>query len=73
VLVDGNLVAFSKSFPRFVGAFKECRKKGLLSDSISVVADISGKEIRINTDAGRCMRPLLVVEENRLILTPQHL
>lgn len=36
---------------------------------VSINFDYVNKEIRIYTDAGRCMRPLFTVEDNRLRLT----
>jgi len=39
---------------------------GNAAHEISVVADITEKEVRIYTDAGRCLRPLYVVEDRRL-------
>jgi DNA-directed RNA polymerase beta subunit len=73
VLINGNLVSFSDSIPTFIKDFKECRRKGLISDNISAVSDFVNKEIRIYTDAGRCTRPLLVVSDGRLKLQPEHL
>jgi DNA-directed RNA polymerase II subunit RPB2 len=61
IIINGNLVAFADSIPKFLTVFRHCRKSGILSDTISVIPDFLTKEIRINTDAGRCMRPLLVV------------
>ena len=38
-----------------------------------MVRDIREKEIRIFTDAGRICRPLLIVENQRLLLKKQHI
>ena len=40
---------------------------------VSMVRDIREKEIRIFTDAGRICRPLLIVENQRLLLKKQHI
>jgi len=37
------------------------------------VRDIREREIRIYTDAGRICRPLLIVEDQKLLLKKQHI
>lgn len=38
-----------------------------------MVRDIRDREIRINTDAGRICRPLLIVENQKLLLKRKHM
>lgn len=40
---------------------------------VSMVRDIRDREIRINTDAGRICRPLLIVEDQKLLLKRKHM
>lgn len=40
---------------------------------VSMVRDIRDREIRINTDAGRICRPLLIVENQKLLLKRKHM
>ena len=40
---------------------------------VSMVRDIQDREIRIYTDAGRICRPLLIVENQKLLLKKRHL
>lgn len=40
---------------------------------ISLVRDIENREIRVLTDEGRIMRPLFVVEDNKLKITQQQI
>ena len=40
---------------------------------VSMVRDIQDREIRINTDAGRICRPLLIVESCKLLLKKRHI
>ena len=38
-----------------------------------MIRDIRDREIRIYTDAGRICRPLLIVDENKLLLKKHHI
>lgn len=40
---------------------------------VSMIRDIREKEIRIYTDAGRICRPLLIVENQKLLLKKRHI
>ena len=40
---------------------------------VSMVRDIREREIRIYTDAGRICRPLLIVENQKLLLKTHHI
>ena len=40
---------------------------------VSIVRDIKHREIRLMTDAGRTSRPLLIVENQKLLLKKQHI
>jgi DNA-directed RNA polymerase II subunit RPB2 len=48
---------------------KEMKYKGIINIYTSIVFDIRRKEIRICNDAGRLMRPVLRVNNNKLVLT----
>ena len=40
---------------------------------VSIIRYIKEREIRIATDAGRTSRPLLIVENNKLLLKKRHI
>ena len=42
-------------------------------DQVSMVRDIRDREIRIYTDAGRICRPLLIVDNQKLLLKKRHI
>jgi DNA-directed RNA polymerase II subunit RPB2 len=44
------------------------RRHQLLPKEISIVRDITKKEIKFFTDSGRVQRPLYIVENNKLKL-----
>ncbi len=44
-----------------------------VSPEVAVVRDIKNKELRLYTDAGRCCRPLLIVEDKKILLKKSHI
>ena len=40
---------------------------------ISIVRDISNKEVRFFTDPGRVQRPLFIVKDSEIVLRKQHI
>ena len=67
-MLNGNWIGFTTSPNKFVFALKKARQIGSVPDEVSIVRDIVQKEIKIYTDAGRCIRPLLTVENNKLLI-----
>jgi DNA-directed RNA polymerase II subunit RPB2 len=63
ILVDGNWIGFTEKPAKFLDEFKKNRsvEEGHISIEVSINLDYVNKEIRIFTDGGRCMRPLLKV------------
>lgn len=52
-----------------VNFLKECRMNGLINLYISISWNINENSIYINTDGGRCIRPLYKVKNNKLLIT----
>jgi len=48
------------------------RRENSLPKEYSIVRDIDKREIKIYTDAGRVMRPMLIVEKNEINLRKKH-
>ncbi|CAK74549.1 unnamed protein product (macronuclear) [Paramecium tetraurelia] len=70
VLVDGNWIGFTRNPEQFIHEFKNLRsaEESYIPIEVSINFDYVNKEIRIYTDAGRCMRPLFIVQNNKLKL-----
>ncbi len=70
ILIDGNWVGFTEKPDKFLYEFKKNRsvEQGHINIEVSINLDYVNKEIRIFTDGGRCMRPLLKVLENKIKL-----
>ncbi|KAJ8865899.1 hypothetical protein PR048_033422 [Dryococelus australis] len=49
------------------------RQMDIIVSEVSMIRDIRDREIRIYTDAGRICRPLLIVENGKLLLKKRHI
>lgn len=49
------------------------RQMDIIVSEVSMVRDFEAREIRIYTDAGRICRPLLIVENQKLLLKKKHI
>ena len=70
VFLNGNWIGFTNRAQNLVQSLKMARTRQLIPAEVSIVRDILHKEIRIYTDSGRWMRPLLVVSNNKMKLNP---
>ena len=51
---------------------RRSNKCNQLPKEYSIVRDIDKQEIKIYTDAGRCLRAMFIVEDNELLLRKKH-
>ena len=65
-MLNGNWIGFTKSPEPMIVALRIARQKGNIPEEVSIVRDILQKEIKIYTDAGRMLRPLFTVENNKI-------
>ncbi|KAI9225884.1 MAG: DNA-directed RNA polymerase II subunit RPB2 [Piptocephalis tieghemiana] len=76
IFVNGVWVGIHRDAGHLVSNFKALRRKDpVVFREVSVVRDIRERELHLYTDAGRCCRPLFVVDEStqRLILRRKHI
>jgi DNA-directed RNA polymerase beta subunit len=67
VVVDGILFAMTSDPSALREKLVEARRAGELDPEVSV-AWIPGSTVQVNTDAGRWMRPLLIVRDGKLVV-----
>jgi DNA-directed RNA polymerase II subunit RPB2 len=72
IFLDGNWEGINRNPAELVAELRRQRRtESKAFTEVSVVWDMREKEVRVNTDAGRCCRPLFVVkkEEQELEIT----
>ena len=69
VFLNGNWIGFTEQPHEFISFVKDKRAKNFINRHVSIIHDIYDKEIKIYTDEGRMIRPVLRVEGNKLVLT----
>jgi DNA-directed RNA polymerase subunit B len=73
VHVNGDLFGLHKDAYRLVAHFKRRRRSGRIRPEVSIRHDAYNRDIFINTDKGRILRPLLVLDGGNLVLATEHL
>lgn len=73
VFVNGVWIGVHRDPGELVNALKQMRRSVDISPEVSIVRDIREKELRMYTDAGRCCRPLFLVENQQLRMTRETL
>lgn len=66
VFINGSWFGIHRDVDNYVAGMRNMRRNNILSHEVSIVRDIRERELRIWTDAGRCCRPLFIVENNEL-------
>ncbi|MEM0259801.1 MAG: DNA-directed RNA polymerase subunit B [Sulfolobales archaeon] len=74
VFLNGRLIGFVRDGEKFVRYMRSLRRSGKLHYEVGVshLKTDYIDEVYINTDRGRIMRPLIVVENGRILLTKEH-
>ena len=69
LFINGHWLGIVKEPLVLYQDLKDKKSKGIINIYTSIIFDYTLKEIRICTDAGRLIRPLLKVRNNKLLLT----
>ncbi len=73
VHVNGDIFGLHKRPQKLVSQFKRRRRQGKIRHEVSIRHDTENKDVFINTDRGRILRPLLVIDNGSLTLSKSHL
>lgn len=71
IFVNGDPIGVSHNIENVVDFLRKLRRTCSIDYEISISYNPLSKEIIILTDAGRLIRPLLIVENGELLLTPE--
>ena len=71
--VNGDIFGLHKRPLKLVERIKRSRRSGRLRPEVSIRHDTANRDVFINTDRGRVLRPLLVIEHGSLNLNKLHL
>jgi len=69
VFVNGKWQGMVVEGLQTVDVLRDLRRHNELALDTSIVLDIPSKEIKLFTDSGRVLRPLLVVDQQKIVLT----
>ncbi|MCL2141983.1 MAG: DNA-directed RNA polymerase subunit B, partial [Methanimicrococcus sp.] len=73
IFLDGELIGTHGDPEALVTQVRERRRKGYFSKQLNVAYLEHTKEVIISTDIGRARRPLLIVEDGKLLVTEEHI
>ena len=71
VFINGNWLGCTDHSIEMYKDLKTKKRLGIINIYSSVSFNYKMNELHVFTDSGRCCRPLLVVKENKLTLTPE--
>ena len=66
IFINGDWYAIYENLSFIVQELKNKKKSGILNIYTSIIWDIKYNEIQIFTDAGRCLRPVFVIDNNNI-------
>lgn len=73
IFVNGCWVGIHRDPEQLMNTLRKLRREmDIIVSEVSMIRDIRDREIRIYTDAGRVCRPLLIVEDQKLLLKVSH-
>ena len=78
VFVDGKLMGYFKDGQHLAESLRDLRRSFKIHPHVGIsfhASDIEGstKRLYVNCNAGRVLRPLIVIKDDKPILTPEHL
>lgn len=72
IYVNGILIGLTENLNECYEELKRMKDEQLFSDQVSFFKEENEHELRVFCDAGRFMRPLIKVQENKPICTEEH-
>jgi DNA-directed RNA polymerase III subunit RPC2 len=73
VMLNGNIIGATNKPKKLIYSIRFLRRKGYLSEFISVYTLNKQRVINISSDSGRLCRPYIIVEQGQSKVTNQHI
>jgi len=73
VFLNGKLIGIHTQYNQLIYNVRKKRRMGLINHNVNIAYYVDSNEIQINSDAGRARRPLLVVEEGKMLITHEQI
>jgi len=73
ILINGNWIGIHKEPIQLVNKLVSLKRQALINPYTSISFNTDMNEVNIFTDAGRCSRPLYIVENRALRITKNHI
>lgn len=73
VYLNGTLLGILRYPVKFVQDFRKLRRLGKMLEFVSIFTNTHQQAVHIATDGGRICRPLIIVENNKLKVSADHL
>ena len=73
VFVNGNIAGIHKDPKTLYENMISYKRQGIINIHTGISWDIFKDVINISTEAGRCVRPVYIVDNNELVLNKQHI
>jgi len=73
VFLNGNLLGIHYDMDKLNYVMKLFRRNGIINVFTSLNWDRRFNELYISTDGGRCCRPIPIVNDNKLLMTNEHI
>ncbi|MBU0763064.1 MAG: DNA-directed RNA polymerase subunit B, partial [Candidatus Altiarchaeota archaeon] len=73
VYLNGRLVGEHKNPETLVSRIRKLRREGKIAHTTSISYHPENNEVQIYTDKGRCLRPLVILDNGKPLFTSEHL
>ncbi|EMR09746.1 DNA-directed RNA polymerase III subunit RPC2 [Pneumocystis murina B123] len=73
IYLNGTILGITRFPANFVSNFRKLRRKGRISEFVSIYINNHYCSVHIASDGGRICRPLIIVENGKSKVTPRHL
>ena len=73
IFVNGQWIGLNLHPDELVNTIRQLRRSVSIPVEVGVVYDTRDRELRLYTDAGRCCRPLFIVEDQKLKIRKAHI